>query len=118
MRQKPSEQRLEKVRERLGGKGRCVQPISVYRIIESCIHAGIVGRFESGNALYVYLSGNPRSSRPRSSRIVFGCQECGYICDANATSALDPIACRALSRAFVLESVRDAIAGLGFAAGA
>jgi Fur family zinc uptake transcriptional regulator len=88
------------VREKLRAKGRCVQPMSVYRIIDACIQAGIVRRFESGNAFYVNSSGNPKSPR-----IVLACQECGYICDASGSAASDAIAGSAISRAFALKSV-------------
>jgi Fur family transcriptional regulator, zinc uptake regulator len=87
------------VREKLKVKGRCVSPISVYRIIEACIQAGVVRRFEIGNAFFA----NP-SDNPRSPRIVLACKECGYICDADGTAAMDAIADSAISRAFALES--------------
>jgi Fur family transcriptional regulator, zinc uptake regulator len=87
------------VREKLRAKGRSVPPISVYRAIEFLMEAGVVRRLESGKAFYA----NPTNKRALP-RIVFACQDCGYICDTDGKRVLSVIARTAASRAFALRS--------------
>jgi Fe2+ or Zn2+ uptake regulation protein len=73
--------------------------MSVYRIIEIFIDAGVVRRFETGNAFYASVSGDPISPR-----IVLACQYCGCVADADGTAAVRAIGRIAASHAFAPSS--------------
>jgi Fur family zinc uptake transcriptional regulator len=94
------------VRENLRAKGRHVQAMSIYRVIEVCIQAGVVRRFESRNAYYA-CPGND----PTSPRIVLACQECGCVGDADGAAAFGVIGRTAASRAFAPNSAVIEIIG-------
>jgi Fe2+ or Zn2+ uptake regulation protein len=73
--------------------------MSVYRIIQVFIEAGVVRRFETGNAFYASVSGN--SILPR---ITLACQHCGCVADADGTATFRAIGRIAASHAFALRS--------------
>jgi Fur family transcriptional regulator, zinc uptake regulator len=94
------------VRDRLKAKGRDVQPMSVYRSIEACIQAGVVRRFESGNAFYASTG-----SDPLSPRIALACQECGCIGEADGAAAFAVIRRAAASCGFALRGAVIEVTG-------
>jgi Fur family transcriptional regulator, zinc uptake regulator len=83
------------VREKLKANGRHLSPMSIYRIIEVFIEAGVVRRFETGNAFYASASGDPTLPR-----IVLACRHCGCVADADGTVAFGAIARIAAAHAF------------------
>jgi Fur family transcriptional regulator, zinc uptake regulator len=83
------------VREKLKANGRHLSPMSIYRIIEVFIEAGVVRRFETGNAFYASASADPTSPR-----VVLACQHCGCVADADGTVAFGAIGRIADSHAF------------------
>jgi len=83
------------VREKLKANGRHLAPMSVYRIIEVFIEAGVVRRFETGNAFYASVRGDQFSPR-----IVLACRHCGCVADADGAAAFRAIGRIAHSHAF------------------
>ena len=79
------------IMHRLGERGRQVAPISVYRVLDSLLEAGLIHRLESGNA-YVACHQTHEPQRP----ILFlVCERCGAVAEASPevlSEALDSTA--------------------------
>jgi Fur family zinc uptake transcriptional regulator len=73
--------------EKLGKDGRRLAPISVYRIIDVLLSAGLVHRLESKNAFFACLSRHSDSK----STVVLICNECGRVAETEAPETWDAI---------------------------
>jgi Fur family transcriptional regulator, zinc uptake regulator len=69
--------------ERMSEQGRRLAPISVYRIIDVLIEAGLVHRLESRNAYFACLAPHQDSA----SMVVLLCQACDRVAEAEAPAA-------------------------------
>jgi Fur family zinc uptake transcriptional regulator len=69
--------------EQLGREGRRLAPISVYRIIDVLVEAGLVHRLESRNAYFACLSQHENSA----SMVVLLCERCKRVAEAEAPEA-------------------------------
>jgi Fur family zinc uptake transcriptional regulator len=69
--------------ERLNEQGRRLAPISVYRIIDVLVEAGLVHRLESRNAYFACLSRHEDSA----SMVVLLCEACNRVAEAEAPAA-------------------------------
>jgi Fur family zinc uptake transcriptional regulator len=69
--------------ERLNEQGRRLAPISVYRIIDVLVEAGLVHRLESKNAYFACLSPHETSA----SMMVLLCEGCNRVAEAEAPAA-------------------------------
>jgi Fur family zinc uptake transcriptional regulator len=69
--------------DRMNEQGRRLAPISVYRIIDILVEAGLVHRLESKNAYFACLS---RHDGP-ASRVVLLCEACHRVAEAEAPDA-------------------------------
>lgn len=73
--------------EQMNAQGRRLAPISVYRIIDVLLEAGLVHRVESRNAFFACLS----QHKPDESMIVLLCDTCQRVAEAEAPAALGAI---------------------------
>jgi len=69
--------------ERLTQQGRRLAPISVYRIIEVLVAAGLVHRLESKNAYFACLSRHDAAA----SMVILLCDRCNRVAEAEAPEA-------------------------------
>lgn len=69
--------------ERLHGEGRRLAPISVYRVIDVLLEAGLVHRLESKNAFFACLSEHDDTR----SLLVLVCEDCARVAEAEALDA-------------------------------
>jgi len=67
----------------MNAQGRRLAPISVYRIIDVLLEAGVVHRLESKNAYFACLSRH----HEHASRIVLLCHSCNRVAEAEAPEA-------------------------------
>ncbi len=68
--------------ERLAKTGRRLAPISVYRIIDVFMEAGLVHRIESRNAYFI-CSGQHHTASP----VVLLCEDCGRVAETEVPEA-------------------------------
>lgn len=73
--------------EALRKEGRRLAPISVYRIIDVLLSAGLVHRLESKNAYFACLSGHS----DLKSTLILVCDECSRVAEAEAPQAWSAI---------------------------
>src|SRR5262245_40268924 len=69
--------------ERMSEEGRRLAPISVYRIIDVLLEAGVVHRLESKNAYFACLSRHSENA----SMVVLLCDSCHRVAEAEAPEA-------------------------------
>lgn len=69
--------------DRMNAQGRRLAPISVYRIIEVLVDAGLVHRLESRNAYFACLSRHKDSA----SMVILLCEACNRVAEAEAPEA-------------------------------
>ena len=69
--------------ERMHEQGRRLAPISVYRIIDVLVEAGLVHRLESKNAYFACLSRHNDSA----SMVILLCEACNRVAEAEAPDA-------------------------------
>jgi Fur family transcriptional regulator, zinc uptake regulator len=69
--------------DRMNEQGRRLAPISVYRIIDILVEAGLVHRLESKNAYFACLSRHEDGA----SRVVMLCEACHRVAEAEAPDA-------------------------------
>lgn len=69
--------------DRMNEQGRRLAPISVYRIIDVLVEAGLVHRLESKNAYFACLSRHENAS----SMVVLLCEACNRVAEAEAPEA-------------------------------
>lgn len=69
--------------ERMNEQGRRLAPISVYRIIDVLVEAGLVHRLESRNAYFACLSQHENSA----SMVVLLCEACNRVAETEAPAA-------------------------------
>jgi Fur family transcriptional regulator, zinc uptake regulator len=69
--------------DRMSEQGRRLAPISVYRIIDVLLEAGIVHRLESKNSYFACLS----EHRDASSMVVLLCEGCNRVAETEAPAA-------------------------------
>lgn len=74
--------------EALEPNGRRLAPISVYRVIDVLVDAGLVHRLESKNAYFACMADH---DDPRS-LLVLICEDCSRVAEAEATHAWEAIA--------------------------
>jgi Fur family transcriptional regulator, zinc uptake regulator len=73
--------------EQMNAQGRRLAPISVYRIIDILVEAGLVHRLESKNAYFACLSRHEESA----SIVILLCEGCNRVAEADASQAWDAI---------------------------
>jgi Fur family transcriptional regulator, zinc uptake regulator len=69
--------------DRMNEQGRRLAPISVYRIIDVLVEAGLVHRLESKNAYFACLSRHENAA----SMVVLLCEACNRVAEAEAPEA-------------------------------
>jgi len=69
--------------DQMNAQGRRLAPISVYRIIDVLLEAGVMHRLESKNAYFACLSGHD----DKASRVVLLCNGCNRVAEAEAPAA-------------------------------
>lgn len=69
--------------DHMNAQGRRLAPISVYRIIDVLLEAGVVHRLESKNAYFACLSGHEE----KASMVVLLCDSCNRVAEAVAPDA-------------------------------
>ena len=96
--------------DKLKQRGRNISPISIYRILDFLLHAGLIHRLESDNAFFACYGQNC-ALHCATSPVIFICGHCGLIGEAEST-ALDKIV-RKLARqaAFKAEKYQIEIKG-------
>ena len=94
--------------EKLGRDGRRLAPISVYRIIEVLLAAGLVHRLESRNAYFACLSEHGDSK----STVMLICDECGRVAETQAPEAWDAIKSITQSSGFAVSDTVLEIQGI------
>lgn len=73
--------------EQMNKQGRRLAPISVYRIIDILVEAGLVHRLESKNAYFACLSRHEENV----SIVILLCEGCNRVAEADASPAWDAI---------------------------
>jgi Fur family zinc uptake transcriptional regulator len=73
--------------ERISGRGRRLAPISVYRILDLFLSAGLIHRVESRNAFFMCSGGHGEAVSP----LVMLCEDCGRVAETEAPEALGAI---------------------------
>jgi Fur family transcriptional regulator, zinc uptake regulator len=84
--------------ERLQRDGRRLAPISIYRIIDVLLEAGLAHRLESRNAFFACLSDHDE----RNSMLVLVCEGCCRIAEADAPEAWRAIETMTRSSGFAI----------------
>jgi Fur family zinc uptake transcriptional regulator len=73
--------------EQMNAQGRRLAPISVYRIIDILLEAGLVHRLESKNAYFACLARHEENA----SIVILLCEGCNRVAEADASRAWDAI---------------------------
>ncbi|NJM34776.1 MAG: transcriptional repressor [Rhodomicrobium sp.] len=73
--------------EKLQKEGRRLAPISVYRIIDVLLEAGLIHRLESKNAFFACLS----QHEDAKSALILVCDDCSRVAETDAPDAWDAI---------------------------
>lgn len=74
--------------ERVARSGRRLAPISVYRILDVFLEAGLVHRIESRNAFFVCAGTHSDAASP----VVLLCEDCGRVAETEVPEAWGAIA--------------------------
>jgi Fur family zinc uptake transcriptional regulator len=69
--------------EQMNAQGRRLAPISVYRIIDILVEAGLVHRLESKNAYFACMSRHDENA----SIVILLCEGCNRVAEADASAA-------------------------------
>ncbi len=83
------------IMHRLGERGRQVAPISVYRVLDSLMEAGVIHRLESANA---FLACHSEHDGPHRPVLFLVCEKCGTVVESSskdAARALEKVAAAA-----------------------
>jgi Fur family zinc uptake transcriptional regulator len=95
--------------ERIGGSGgRRLAPISVYRIIDVLLGAGLIHRVESLNAYFACNGAHGSHASP----LVLFCQDCGRVAETEADSAWRAIAETTKAGRFVVKDTLIEVKGI------
>jgi Fur family zinc uptake transcriptional regulator len=95
--------------ERVSGSGgRRLAPISVYRIIEVLLAAGLIHRIESLNAYFACNGDHDGSSSP----LVLLCEDCGRVAETEAAGARKAIAETTEAGRFVVKNTVLEVKGI------
>lgn len=94
--------------EALRDRGRRLAPISVYRVIDVLVEAGLVHRLESKNAFFACLAEHDDTR----SLVVLICENCARVAEAEATKAWEAIAGLTQANGFQVNSTVLEIQGI------
>jgi Fur family zinc uptake transcriptional regulator len=94
--------------DRLAGDGPRVAPISVYRVIDALLAAGLIRRLRSQNAFFA--SHGWHQARPRQLALV--CQACGLVAEADGERVFSALSGATRGSAFVLHDAVVEVFGL------
>lgn len=94
--------------ERLGREGRRLAPISVYRIIDLFLDAGLIHRVESRNAFFI-CSGRHETA---SAAVVLLCEDCGRVAETEVPEAWGAIARATAADRFIVKDTVLEVKGI------
>lgn len=94
--------------DKLQGEGRRLAPISVYRVIDVLLGAGLAHRLESRNAFFACLS----EHGDRRSLIVLVCEKCLRVAETEAPAAWEAITAITQSNGFEVKETVLEIQGI------
>jgi Fur family transcriptional regulator, zinc uptake regulator len=82
------------VLERLAAKGQRLAPISVYRAIDSLLHAGVVHRLESRNAFFACHAPHAvaKDQERANGNVILACDSCSLVAEIEGTGIFDALA--------------------------
>jgi Fur family transcriptional regulator, zinc uptake regulator len=96
--------------ENLAVEGKRLAPVSIYRILEVLQSTGLVHRLETRNAFFACLS----EHRGAPQTIVFLCEDCERVAEAEAPDALAAIAKATAAERFHIRNAVLEVTGLCF----
>lgn len=94
--------------DKLNDQGRKLAPISVYRILEVLLQAGLVHRLESKNAFFACLANH----HPEKPVVVLVCERCQRVAEAEAIDVWSGIKSMTKEHDFLLSDTILEIKGL------